>query len=378
MSQQPYIQDLSCSVPNLVPAHKPLPPTTSASSTDRNLYSKTFHSIPSIQTLQKVKPPIPNQYNYKNNLVCPVSGCQDHTIRSNVSKSLNIPIVRCPRSHEEHSKDRCVEGQSGEAQRFHCPVCDKSYARSNQLVCHNRVHTGERPYPCDVCEKRFTRSDQLKYHKRTHSGEKPYHCTFCTKSFARSDKLKCHIRVHTGEKPYQCGTCGKEFARSDKLRAHDRIHTGEKPYHCDLCPKTFAQSDKLRCHRRVHTGEKPYQCGECGKQFSRSDKLVQHKRIHTGEKPFRCNICSKQFLRSDKMQLHQKTHFVAPSSVMLSKPTVKTQQPCPKLNNRPDSINSTLTNDDVICIDDTELAVLTNKHLKDYMPHNPYFWPSPN
>ncbi|XP_014775838.2 zinc finger protein 180 [Octopus bimaculoides] len=383
MSQQTYIQDLSSSINSSVTSQNS---STPVNSTDNSLCTKNLQLMPSLQLLQqdqKSKTSISDQLSYKNNMICHVSGYQANNIRTTVSKSLNIPNVRCQRNHEEHSqsdKDRCTAaGQDFESQRFHCSVCNKSYARSNQLVCHNRVHTGEKPYACDVCEKKFTRSDQLKYHKRTHSGEKPYQCTFCTKSFARSDKLKCHIRVHTGEKPYQCRICEKQFARSDKLRAHDRIHTGEKPYHCDLCPKMFAQSDKLRCHRRIHTGEKPYQCTECGKQFSRSDKLVQHKRIHTGERPFHCNICSKQFLRSDKMQLHRKTHFVAPSTVLLSKVTGKQQGP--KLNNHTEphpTISPTLTNDDVICIDDTELAVLNNKNLKEYIPNNPYFWPAVN
>nr|XP_051684406.1 Kruppel-like factor 18 [Oryctolagus cuniculus] len=79
-----------------------------------------------------------------------------------------------------------------------CPDCGKSYSKSSYLQIHKRKHTGEKPYECseEGCPWRFSRVDALSRHKRKHSGERPYTCTKCDKSFARSDHLRQHQKVH--------------------------------------------------------------------------------------------------------------------------------------------------------------------------------------
>lgn len=53
-----------------------------------------------------------------------------------------------------------------------CDTCGSAFTKASSLVKHNRIHSGDRPYPCEMCDMRFTCSDHLKRHKRTHTGEK--------------------------------------------------------------------------------------------------------------------------------------------------------------------------------------------------------------
>ncbi|NXW08214.1 ZN629 protein, partial [Fregetta grallaria] len=60
----------------------------------------------------------------------------------------------------------------------------KRFSSSSNLITHQRLHSGERPYTCADCGKGFTISSKLIAHQRTHSGERPYSCTDCGKGFS--------------------------------------------------------------------------------------------------------------------------------------------------------------------------------------------------
>ncbi|XP_065261900.1 early growth response protein 4 [Emys orbicularis] len=88
--------------------------------------------------------------------------------------------------------------------------------------------------------------------------EKSFTCPVenCIRSFARSDELNRHLRIHTGHKPFQCRICLRNFSRSDHLTTHIRTHTGEKPFSCDICGRRFARSDEKKRHSKVHLKQK--------------------------------------------------------------------------------------------------------------------------
>ena len=119
-------------------------------------------------------------------------------------------------------------------------------------------------------------------------------CSTCQKACFTHDELKCHERGHTKEKPYVCQDCEKGFTQSGALATHLKtVHSDEKPYNCGICNMSFAAKYRLQSHEITHSGERPFQCKECNKDFPRSQTLKEHLLIHSGEKLF--SVCDQRF-----------------------------------------------------------------------------------
>ena len=112
----------------------------------------------------------------------------------------------------------------GEVEDYVCETCGDIFNNPVSLKSHNNIHLGVQVFQCD-CGKVFKRKDSLERHQASHMPkENHFSCPVCQKTFARIDNLKMHIESHR-KNAIPCPECEFSFTNLHKLRAHiDSTH----------------------------------------------------------------------------------------------------------------------------------------------------------
>ncbi|XP_071855130.1 uncharacterized protein [Apostichopus japonicus] len=222
-----------------------------------------------------VKKAVKSKGNLEDHSADAITGFKGSTLKA---------ILTPPQPQSYRGGRRSTSGKPPQPRKYVCDVCGKAFSRSNTLVTHKRIHTGDKPFACELCGRAFRQPGNLTRHRLTHTTVKPYVCSQCGKAFNRASNLHTHMRTHTNYKPFVCQFCGKGFHQKIDMKIHSYTHTGEKPHKCKKCGRGFKQLTHLTYHMRTHSEVKMYTCNYCGKGFNQKGNLQAHIYRHTGKK----------------------------------------------------------------------------------------------
>merc|ERR1712071_712969 len=79
-------------------------------------------------------------------------------------------------------------------------------------------------------------------------------CSHCGRLCKTRGQLIIHQRIHSGERPFVCPTCPKSFRSHKLLKEHMKRHQDEQStiYACDQCDERFVFPTNLLAHRLTH------------------------------------------------------------------------------------------------------------------------------
>lgn len=126
----------------------------------------------------------------------------DVVVKTEMFDSFDVHMQSAPQNTKD--EELCAmqipnasQSTANESKTHVCNICSKRFSKKSLLVCHERNHTGERPFQCDICSKRFTSKQYLTLHMQTHTTDKNFPCKQCDKVFKYgSSRFRHQVMEH--------------------------------------------------------------------------------------------------------------------------------------------------------------------------------------
>ena len=199
---------------------------------------------------------------------------------------------------------------------YTCHLCQKTFRNKNNLIIHERGHTGEKPFACDECDEKYHSQKDLREHKQIHS-KLAVQCDVCEEKFTFSKQLRHHEKTGCIKGNFPCDKCKKRFVSEDKMRRHRRSEHPIDFFHCKFCEQKFKFRRYLKKHEIVYHTMGISKCYICAKKFQRPGELRNHLQIHNGI-PYSCLYCKMPFISKDGWKGHEKKHVATKTHACLS------------------------------------------------------------